>query len=414
MGYVGLPLSLSFAEKKFSVIGFDIDNKKIDSLNSGKSYIHHIKTNRIQNCVNKNLLKASSDFRIISEIDCIIICVPTPLNDHREPDLSYITTTLNSIAPYLRKSQILSLESTTYPGTTEEIIKPIVERSGLTIGEDFFVVYSPEREDPGNDNFNNKNTPKVMGGITNNCRHVGNFLYSQIFIDVVEVSSTRAAEMTKLLENIYRSVNIGLVNELKELAEKLDIDIYEVIRAASTKPFGFTPYYPGPGLGGHCLPIDPFFLTWKAKQFNINTRFIELAGEINKAMPKYVVDKTNDALNQIGKPISNSRILILGISYKKNIDDMRESPAVEIMEILRNKSADIQYSDPFFDKFPNIRKYYFNLNSVKLNEINLRSFDVTILITDHDSFDYYAIRNYSNLLIDTRGRFQPSENIIRA
>jgi len=319
-----------------------------------------------------------------------------------------------ALLPYLRPGQVLSLESTTYPGTTEEELRPLIEQHGLTVGEDVFLVYSPEREDPGNAHFNTATIPKVMGGSTPACGEVGMALYEQAISEVVVVSSTRAAEMTKLLENIHRAVNIGLMNELKPLADRMGIDLYEVIRAAATKPFGFVPYYPGPGLGGHCIPIDPFYLTWKAREYGMHTRFIELAGEINSAMPGYVIEKTMDALNTMGKPLKGSRVLVLGIAYKKNVDDMRESPSVEVMELLKGKGADVHYSDPFFPSFPPMRKHQFELQSVALTADVLASFDAVVVATDHDSFDYELIRAHSQLLIDTRGRFAPGDRIVRA
>lgn len=327
LGYVGLPLSLRFVETEFSVLGFDIDDNKIKKLNSGESYIKHIGVERVYKAWESGNLEATTDFSRASEVDALILCVPTPLGNHKEPDLSFITNTLNSLLPYLRKGQIISLESTTYPGTTEEELRPALESKGFTVGKDIFLVYSPEREDPGNPKFSTNNTPKIVGGSTSECLEIGLALYSRIVEKVIPVSSTQVAEMTKILENIYRAVNIGLVNELKILADKMEIDIWEVIDAAATKPFGFTPFYPGPGLGGHCIPIDPFYLTWKAKEYGISTRFIELAGEINTAMPNWVVSKVIDALNDQGKALKNSRILVLGIAYKKNIDDSRESPA---------------------------------------------------------------------------------------
>ncbi len=414
LGYVGLPLMLTFAEKGCKVIGLDIDENKTNLINQGLSYIKHIKKERIQTLSEKSLIMATTDFAEVSKADAIIICVPTPLNDFREPDLSFIKNTLKRVIPYLREGQILSLESTTYPGTTEEIICSEIKKLGFKIGENFFVVYSPEREDPGNENFNTSNIPKVLGGSTKSCCEIGKILYKKAIKKVIPVSSTKTAEMTKLLENIHRSVNIGLINELKPLADKMGIDIYEVIKAAATKPFGFVPYYPGPGLGGHCIPIDPFYLTWKARQYEMNTKFIELAGEINTSMPKYVVNKIGDALNDCGKPFKGSRILVLGISYKKNIDDMRESPSVELMKLLQNKGSIIDYSDPFFSQFPPMRKYAFNLKSVPITKKNLNNYDLILLATDHDSFDYDFIKQNSKIIVDTRGRFETNSKIIRA
>ena len=414
LGYVGLPLCLTYAEKGYRVLGLDIDQAKISAIGEGNSYIQHIDAGRIQQARQQGRLAATTDFARAAEADALILCVPTPLNQYREPDLSFIRDTMAALLPYLRAGQVLSLESTTYPGTTEEELRPLVESRDLVIGETFFLVYSPEREDPGNAHFNTATIPKVMGGSTPACTEVGVALYEQAISEVVPVSSTQAAEMTKLLENIHRAVNIGLMNELKPLADRMGIDLYEVIRAAATKPFGFVAYYPGPGLGGHCIPIDPFYLTWKAREYGMHTRFIELAGEINTAMPAYVVQKTADALNEAGKPLKGSRVLVLGIAYKKNVDDMRESPSVEVMELLRDRGADVQYSDPFFAAFPRMRRHTFELSSTGLSAEGLASFDAVILATDHDAFDYDLIEANSRLLIDTRGRFAPSAQIVRA
>jgi len=414
LGYVGLPLSLTYAENGYRVLGLDIDRSKIEAINAGESYIQHIDGARVQQARQQEMLEASTDFARAAEADALILCVPTPLNQYREPDLSFIRDTMAALLPHLRPGQVLSLESTTYPGTTEEELRPLVEQQGLVIGESFFLVYSPEREDPGNAHFNTATIPKVMGGITPACNAVGVALYEQAISEVVPVSSTRAAEMTKLLENIHRAVNIGLMNELKPLADRMGIDLYEVIRAAATKPFGFVPYYPGPGLGGHCIPIDPFYLTWKAREYGMHTRFIELAGEINTGMPAYVVQKTADALNDAAKPLKGSRVLVLGIAYKKNVDDMRESPSVELMELLRDKGAEVAYSDPFFPAFPPMRRHAFSLSSVALTAESLAGFDAVILATDHDSFDYSLIEAHSPLLVDTRGRFAPDTKIVRA
>jgi UDP-N-acetyl-D-glucosamine dehydrogenase len=414
LGYVGLPLSLTYAEVGYRVLGLDIDQAKADAINQGSSYIQHIDGERVARAQQQQLLEATTDFARAAEADALILCVPTPLNQYREPDLSYIRDTMAALLPYLRPGQVLSLESTTYPGTTEEELRPLIEQRGFAVGEDIFLVYSPEREDPGNARFNTATIPKVMGGSTAACGEVGVALYEQAISEVVAVSSTRAAEMTKLLENIHRAVNIGLMNELKPLADRMGIDLYEVIRAAATKPFGFVPYYPGPGLGGHCIPIDPFYLTWKAREFGMHTRFIELAGEINSAMPAYVIEKTMDALNELGKPLKGSKVLVLGIAYKKNVDDMRESPSVEVMELLRSKGAEVHYSDPFFASFPPMRKHTFALRSVDLTHETLAAFDAVVLATDHDAFDYELIASHSQLLIDTRGRLTPGAQIVRA
>jgi len=415
LGYVGLPLTLRFSEENFKVIGFDIDSRKINSLNEGKSYIEHIDHSSIAEARKKGF-ESTSDFSRIQETDAIILCVPTPLNKYREPDLSFVENTTRSIAPFMRKNQVICLESTTYPGTTEEVLKPILENiSDLKVGQDFYLVYSPEREDPGRKDFSTKTTPKVCGGVTRNCLEVGMVLYSSIIEKVVPVSSTKVAEMTKLLENIHRSVNIGLVNELKIVADKMGIDIHEVISAASTKPFGFVPYSPGPGIGGHCIPIDPFYLTWKAREYGVHTRFIELAGEINNSMPDYVMDKVNFALNKSQISLNGAKILVLGISYKKNVDDMRESPSVFIMEKLVKSGAHVDYSDPHVPVFPPMREHHFDLKSVEITQEKLQTYDCVVLTTDHDKFDYELIQNYSKRIVDTRGKYKGNhENIIRA
>ena len=414
LGYVGLPLCLTYAEVGYRVLGFDIDKAKADAINQGQSYIKHIDGERVSRARQEQRFAATVDFSRAAEADALILCVPTPLNQYREPDLGFIRATMAALLPYLRVGQVLSLESTTYPGTTEEELRPLIEQRGFTVGDDVFLVYSPEREDPGNAHFTTATIPKVMGGSTAACRKVGVALYEKAISEVVAVSSTRAAEMTKLLENIHRAVNIGLMNELKPLADRMGIDIYEVIHAAATKPFGFVPYYPGPGLGGHCIPIDPFYLTWKAREFGMHTRFIELAGEINSAMPAYVVEKTMNALNDVGKPLKDSKILVLGISYKKNVDDMRESPSVKLLELLQSKGAEVAYSDPFFPAFPVMRKHSFELQSIELSVESISLFDAVILATDHDAFDYELIKAQSKLIVDTRGKFRLDSSIIRA
>tara|TARA_Y100001935_G_scaffold248349_1_gene245413 strand:+ start:1017 stop:2324 length:1308 start_codon:yes stop_codon:yes gene_type:complete len=412
LGYVGLPLLLRFSEVNYRVVGIDIDKEKVKCLENGESYIQHIDSKSIEE-LNKKSFKASSDFSIASEADAIIICVPTPLNKYREPNIKFILETLNSLLPYLRENQILSLESTTYPGTTEEELLPKIQNKGLNVGKDFFLIYSPEREDPGNSKFSTDNIPKIVGGVTEECLEVGVHLYGSAINEVVPVSSTRTAEMTKLLENIHRAVNIGLVNEMKIVSDKMGIDIHEVIKAAATKPFGFTPYYPGPGLGGHCIPIDPFYLTWKAREYGIHTRFIELAGEINTSMPYWVIDKCIEGLNSQGKALKDSRVLILGLAYKKDIGDMRESPSVELMEILREKGSFVDYSDPHIDTFPPMRDHTFNLSSVNIdNPQVLEEYDLVLLSTNHSSFDYEAIKSHSKLLVDTRGVYTASDEAI--
>jgi len=413
MGYVGLPLIIRFVEEGFKTIGFDIDEQKVNILNAGENYIKHIDDKKIKTIV-KNGFKATTDFSEISSVDIIIICVPTPLSVDKKPDLSYIRGTLQSIKKHLKKNQLMILESTSYPGTTEEEIVSLIKRKGFLIGDNYFIGYSPEREDPGNPNYTTKTIPKVVSGFTKNCLELTNELYGQVIDQTVPVSSTRAAEMTKILENIHRAVNIGLVNELKMVTDKMDIDIYEVIEAASTKPFGFTPYYPGPGLGGHCIPIDPFYLTWKAKELGMETRFIELAGEVNSNMPYYVVNKVDEALNTIGKSISDSRILVLGLAYKKNVDDTRESPSLTIIDLLIKKGADVQYSDPYLPEAPKTRKYNFELKSIKISKETIKGFDLILLSTDHDDVDYKLIENESKLIVDTRGKLRHSDNVFSA
>ena len=413
LGYVGLPLSLRFAEAGYRVIGFDIDPKKIELLNRGETYIVQFAGERIVEALENGFL-ATNDFSHARECDALILCVPTPLSKQYQPDMSFVTDTLESLLPHTRENQVISLESTTYPGTTEEIILPRINERGYTVGENYFVAYSPERENPGNQEFNTQTIPKVIGGISENCLSVGLALYKGAIDTLVPVSSTKTAEMTKLLENIYRAVNIGLVNEMKIVADKMNIDINEVIDAAATKPFGFTKYSPGPGLGGHCIPIDPFYLTWKAKEYNINTRFIELSGEINRAMPDWVVNKLTEALNDHGKPLKGSKILVLGIAYKKNVDDSRESPSIKIMEILRSKGSIVEYSDPFIPKFPKMREHKFELVSSKLSPENIAKFDGIIIATDHDQFDYDLIKQKANLIVDTRNRFKNGKNVIFA
>jgi len=413
LGYVGLPLILRYIETGYKVIGIDIDSKKVDMLNNGKSYIEHISEVKITEAVKKGFL-ATTDFKKSEECDALIICVPTPLNKYREPNLSYVTNTVDLLVPYLRKGQVVSLESTTYPGTTEEELKPRIESNGLKVGKDIFLVYSPEREDPGNPNFETRTIPKVCGGSTSACAEVGIALYKQSIDKVVPVSSTQAAEMTKLLENIHRAVNIGLVNEMKIIADKMGIDIHEVINAAATKPFGFVPYYPGPGLGGHCIPIDPFYLTWKAREYGLHTRFIELAGEVNSNMPKWVIEKVAHGLNKHKKSVNGSKILVLGIAYKKDVDDMRESPSVELMENLRELGAIVDYSDPHIPKFPKLREHSFDLTSIKLTTQNIKNYDCLLLATNHTAFDYGLIKQHANLIIDTRGIYKNSDNVIKA
>ncbi|MBI5136914.1 MAG: nucleotide sugar dehydrogenase [Nitrospirae bacterium] len=406
LGYVGLPLVLRYIETGYPVIGFDVDPAKPKALLAGESYIEHIDATPLKAATQAGRFAATTDFARAAEADAIILCVPTPLNDHREPDLSFVTGSVEAVVPHMRAGQVLSLESTTYPGTTEEELRPRLEAAGFTIGEDVFLVYSPEREDPANVSFTTRTIPKVVGGSTPACLEAGQALYGQVIDRTVPVSSTQAAEMTKILENTYRAVNIALVNELKVVAERMGIDIFEVIRAAATKPFGFTPFFPGPGLGGHCIPIDPFYLTWKARAHGVTTKFIELAGEVNTAMPDYVVAKVAEALNDHGKPIKGSRILVLGLAYKANVDDVRESPSIVLMEKLQAKGARIAYSDPHVPVFPHMRRHHFELASTPLSEASLAGFDCVLLATAHNRFDWELIRK-APLVIDTRGVYDP-------
>ncbi len=401
MGYVGLPLVLRFCEEDFRVLGFDIDSKKVATLKRGRSYLKSILSSRISRFIHSGHLNVTDDFSRLDEPDCILICVPTPLTEKMEPDLQYIENTTEAIHRNLRKGQLIVLESTTYPGTTEELLLPKLESTGLKAGKDFFLAFSPEREDPGNKRFMTHQIPKVVAGVTPACKKVVTTLYGQIIKKVVPVSSPRVAELTKLLENIYRGVNIALVNELKMLTDRMGIDIWEVIEAASTKPFGFSPFYPGPGMGGHCIPIDPYYLSWKAREYDFTTRFIFLAGEINVHVPYYVVAKVQDALNARGKSIKGARILILGVAYKKDVDDARESPALAIMDLLQKKGAVILYHDPYIPSLPSFRKYSFDLKSSPLTEKVLRKVDAAVVVTDH-SIDYQRIVKLVPLIIDTR------------
>lgn len=407
LGYVGLPLVIAFAKNNIKVIGFDIDQSKVENLNAGKSYIRHISHSAIEGALSSNF-KATTDFSLLNDLDAIIICVPTPLGTHREPDLQYVTDTSKVISQYLKKDQIVILVSTTYPGTTEEVVLPILEKSGLEAGKDFYLAYSPEREDPGNNQFKLHNVPKVVGGYSRECLRVASYLFKKIKINTVEVNSLKVAEATKLLENIYRAVNIALVNELKIILGKMGIDIFEVIEAAKTKPYGFSAFYPGPGLGGHCIPIDPFYLTWKAREYDYSTRFIELAGEINSFMPYYVMDKVIEALDDKGRNLKGSKILLLGMSYKKNVDDMRESPSLKLMDILLEKGAKVNYHDPYIPELPKTRKYNFERKSIELTVKRLKSYDCIIVSADHDQYDKEMILRNANIIVDTRNLFKIS------
>jgi UDP-N-acetyl-D-glucosamine dehydrogenase len=413
-GYVGLPLALRFAEVGQRVTGFDTDEKKITKLNAGESYIQHISADRIKQHVQEKRFDATTDFARLREMDAVLICVPTPLDERREPDLSYVENTAQSIAPNLQRGQLIVLESTTYPGTTEELVLPILEKGGLkcplaraagseNVATDFYLVFSPEREDPGNKQYGLAQIPKVVGGINPASGRAAVALYAQIVSKVVPVSSTRAAEMVKLLENIFRCVNIALVNELKQLSLRMDLDIWEVIDSAATKPFGFMPFYPGPGLGGHCIPVDPYYLSWKAREYDFATRFIELAGEINTAMPYNVVDALVSALNSHEKSVKGSKILLLGVAYKKDVDDLRESPSLKLLELLSARGAMLDYNDPYFPALHKMRHYDFsNMKSVELSADRLASYDCVLIATDHSSYDYDAIVRNSKLVVDTR------------
>lgn len=414
LGYVGLPLALSFVKSNFRVIGFDNDSSKIKKLNSGKSYIKQI-NDKVISQATKKLFTITSNFKLISQVDAIILCLPTPLKKSYKPDLSFIINSLKTIRPYLKKGQVISLESTTYPGTTQEVVLPIIKSSGYEIGKNFFLVYSPEREDPGNKNFNTHNIPKIVSGHSQNCLKVGTSLYRVAIKKVVTTSSTKVAEMTKLLENIYRAVNIGLVNEMKIISDKMKIDIHEVIHAASTKPFGFSPFLPGPGLGGHCIPIDPFYLVWKAKEYGLNAKFIELAGKVNRNIPEWVVTKVISSLRIKKKRIKDALILVLGIAYKKDVDDTRETPAAEIIKLLMKRKASVNYCDPYIPYFPKMRSYNFNLKSIKLTPKKIKLYDLVLIVTNHSKFDYEMIQKNANLIVDTRGVYKKKlDNVVKA
>ena len=422
LGYVGLPLTLLFSEQKFRVTGFDVDQQKVNTLAAGGSYIHRILPEEISAAKSAGFT-ATTNYAQLSELDAIIICVPTPLNEHHEPDLSYIENTGHAIAPNLRPRQLVVLESTTYPGTTEEVLVPILEkenrlglkaaRAGVSGDDTFHVAFSPEREDPGNTQVARRDIPKVIGGLEPIATQYASALYNSIFNRVVPVSSAAAAEMTKLLENIYRCVNIALVNELKLLCLRMGIDIFEVIQAASTKPFGFQPFYPGPGLGGHCIPIDPFYLSWKAKEFDFHTRFIELAGEVNLSMPYHVVASVSQALNKRKQALNGSRVLVLGLAYKRDIDDLRESPSLTIIELLQKDGAIVSYNDPFFPTVGRGRKYDLQMKSTPLSEIE--QFDCVLIVTDHSTYDYKDIVRRAKLVVDTRNATQGinAPNVVR-
>lgn len=402
LGYVGLPLAREFLKKGFHILGFDLDHEKIAKLSRGKSYIKHIADTFLQEYVlQKKTFSATADFSRLTEADIIIICVPTPLDEHYNPDLSYVIDSTKVIAQYLRKGHVVVLESTTYPGTTDEEMLPILEQTGLKVGQDFFLGYSPEREDPGNKHFETGDIPKVISAITPAGLEILEALYSQI-VKVVPVSSTKVGEAAKILENTYRAINIALVNELKMVFDRMDIDIWEVIAAANTKPFGFQAFYPGPGLGGHCIPIDPFYLTWKAREYDIHTHFIELAGEINNNMPYYVIEKTMKALNSIGRSLVNAKVLVIGVAYKPDIDDMRESPALKVIDLLFKEGAHPDYYDPFIPSLPKTRKYQMALHSINPEKTPDSFYQAAIVVTDHATLDYQLLLNKAEILIDTR------------
>lgn len=407
LGYVGLPLAATIAEAGFAAIGFDTDPVKIEALLAGKSYIRHVDAERLGGLVHRSPPEKSgfhptADYELLRRCDAILICVPTPLTEQRDPDLSYVRTTAEAIAPHLRRGQVVVLESTTYPGTTEEVVRPILETSGLVAGVDFHLAFSPEREDPNNADFSTRTIPKLVGGITPTCGRVAAAVYGAVIETVIPVADAKVAEAAKLLENIYRSVNIALVNELKVLFQKMDIDVWEVIEAASSKPFGFTPFFPGPGLGGHCIPIDPFYLSWRARQYEMDTRFIELAGEVNRSMPEYVVERLSEALNEQGKSLKDASVLILGVAYKRDIDDDRESPAFRVMELLVRRRAVPSYHDPFVPVLRPSRRYDFGLESTPLTPATLAGCDAVVIVTDHSGIDYAEVVEHANLVIDTR------------
>jgi UDP-N-acetyl-D-glucosamine dehydrogenase len=412
LGYVGLPLAETFAWGGYPVLGFDVDQEKVAKLQRGESYIGHICPERVAELVGSGRFDATCDPRRFAEADAIILCVPTPLGEAREPDLSYIVRTGESIRPDLRPGQLIVLESTTYPGTTEGLLQPLLEQSGLRAGRDFFLAYSPEREDPGNRDFATRNIPKVVGGIDETSLRLATALYEPVVDGLVPVSSTRVAEACKILENTYRCVNIALVNELKTVFDAMGIDVWEVIDAAKTKPFGFQAFYPGPGLGGHCIPIDPFYLTWVARRHGLNTRFIELAGEVNAAMPQYVVERVTQALNDVSKPVRGSKICVLGVAYKKDVDDPRESPAFPILEMLQARGAAVSYNDPHVSSLPRMRHHSLRLDSQPLTPQFLAAQDCVLIVTDHSAYDYEAILRHAQLVVDTRNAtngFEPSK-----
>jgi UDP-N-acetyl-D-glucosamine dehydrogenase len=416
LGYVGLPLAREVLKSGFKVIGFDVDLKKVDLINKGKTYIKHISDDFLKEyVVEKKRFFATTDFQNIKETDMILICVPTPLDKHNNPDLKYVIDTTTKIKENLREGHVVVLESTTYPGTTEEVLKKILEESGLKEGKDFYLGYSPEREDPGNKKFNTKTIPKIVSSITKEGLAVIEKFYGSIIDNPVPVSSCKVAEAAKILENIYRAVNIALVNELKMIFDRMDINVWEVIDAAKTKPFGFNAFYPGPGLGGHCIPIDPFYLTYKAKEFDYNTKFIELAGEINTYQPYYVIQRVLEILDENNKTLKDAKILVLGVAYKKDIDDLRESPSIKIIDLLKGKGAFIDYYDPYIKEVGNLRHYpELKINSINYNKDKLKEYDLILLTTDHSDFNYKEILENANLIVDTRNAFPKNKKVYRA
>jgi UDP-N-acetyl-D-glucosamine dehydrogenase len=402
LGYVGLPLAREFATAGIKVLGFDIDGKKVKVLNAGRSIIKHIPHEQVKSMVKSGKFSATSDMSQLKKPDAILICVPTPLTKNREPDMQYIESSARMIAKSLRKEQLIVLESSTYPGTTRELMKPILEQTGLVAGKDFYLAFSPEREDPGNKNYTTKTIPKVVGGLTPKCCELARRVYSLAIQTLVPVSSLEAAEAAKILENTYRCINIAMVNELKMLFDRMGIDVWEVIRAAATKPFGYHPFYPGPGLGGHCIPIDPFYLTWKARQYHMTTRFIELAGEINTDMPHYVITRTMEAMNARRKSLNGAKVLILGLAYKPDIDDVRESPSLELIELLKEHGAKVDYNDPYIPRTHKMREYDLQMTSKKLTAAMLKKYDVVLISTNHSDYDYKWIVKNARLVVDTR------------
>ena len=417
MGYVGLPLALAFCEKGFSVVGFDVDHEKVDKLRAGEGYIQHLGTERLAEAVEKGQLGATADFDRLAEVDAILVAVPTPLTKQREPDMRYIVSTAEQIRDRLRPGHLIVLESTTYPGTTDELVRGILEQSGKRFGEDFFLAYSPEREDPGNKKYETRTIPKVVGGVDDASGKLAAALYEAAVSRVVRVGSARAAEATKLTENIFRAVNIALVNELKVVYDRMGIDVWDVLDAAETKPFGFMRFNPGPGLGGHCSPLDPFYLTWKAREYGIATRFIELAGEVNVAMPRYVVGKVQDALNDRGRALKGAKILLLGLAYKKDIDDPRESPSFELLHMLEERGAEVDYHDPHIPHMPSMRSWpsLEPRDSVALDASTVAAYDVVLIATDHTKVDYEMVASHAQVVVDTRGVFRVAhDNVVKA